>query len=55
MEATPELKAALAALPPRFWGSIELLIQNGEIIILKTTSTQKLKDRDTRHDRNYTR
>jgi hypothetical protein len=50
--ATPtELLKELDSLPPGFWGSIELLIQDGEIVVIKKTCTTKIKkERNTRHD-----
>lgn len=56
MEITPELQHELAALPPGFWGTVELVIQNGELVVLKTLTTKKMnKERESRHARSTSR
>jgi len=50
MQIPSELKSELDALPPDFYGSVELTFQDGLPILIKIVATRKIyRERDNRH------
>jgi hypothetical protein len=51
MNLPNELAKEIAALPERFYGSVEISFQDGLPVVIKTLKTQKIfNERDNRRD-----
>ena len=51
MEMPDELRKEFTTLPQHFFGSVEIAIQDGQPVVIKTTATKKIqRERDNRHD-----
>lgn len=51
MEIPLEVTKEFRSLPPHFYGSIEIHLQDGEPILVKTTTTKKIQtERNNRYE-----